>query len=208
MTGSSSCRLLLVGSKPAPAIESLPDVEVVAEAEAAQAALRIAADRPDVVLVDAEADALGVLRDTRGKGVPVIVVALRDEPALLVEFMQAGAAGVIRREAPARAFADAIQVVRAGGSYVDPEKVLGMAALLEASRAGGASRSPALTKRESEVLRFLADGLSARQIATRLSLSERTVNTHVATLYRKLGVSNRVEAVREGMRLGLVPPPG
>lgn len=207
MTGSSSCRLLLVGSKPAPAIESLPDVEVVAEAEAAQAALRIAADRPDVVLVDAEADALGVLRDTRGKGVPVIVVALRDEPALLVEFMQAGAAGVIRREAPARAFADAIQVVRAGGSYVDPEKVLGMAALLEASRAGGASR-PTLTKRESEVLRFLADGLSARQIATRLSLSERTVNTHVATLYRKLAVSNRVEAVREGMRLGLVPPPG
>lgn len=63
------------------------------------------------------------------------------------------------------------------------------------------------TVREREVLVLLAEGLSARRIARTLGISERTVNTHVGHIYRRLGVNNRVDAVREGMRLGLVDVP-
>ena len=73
-----------------------------------------------------------------------------------------------------------------------------------------ADRGPggeSLTPREKEVLRLLSEGLSARQMARRLELSERTINTHVANVYRKLAVSNRVQAVRQAIRLGLVQEP-
>ena len=73
-----------------------------------------------------------------------------------------------------------------------------------------ADRGPggeSLTPREKEVLRLLSEGLSARQMARRLELSERTINTHVANVYRKLAVSNRVQAVRQAIRLGLVNEP-
>jgi len=70
-----------------------------------------------------------------------------------------------------------------------------------------ASAAEMTTKREREILVLLGRGLSARRIASRLGISERTVNTHVGHIYRRLGVNNRVDAVREGMRLGLIEAP-
>jgi DNA-binding NarL/FixJ family response regulator len=163
----------------------------------------------DIVLLDArgsvENGLEAVVRIRRETEALVILVTDRDDPAVLSAAMTSGASGVLRRSAPAETVAGAIQVVRAGGFYLEGSRARDMVEELEALRGQGSRiGAGALTPREAEVLRLLAEGLSARQIGRKLELSERTVNTHVANLYRKLGVSNRVEAVREALRMGIV----
>ncbi|MGH2703560.1 MAG: LuxR C-terminal-related transcriptional regulator [Actinomycetota bacterium] len=166
-------------------------------------------EAPDVVLLDARGsvenglEAVGRIR--RETEALVILVTDRDDPSVLSAAMTSGASGVLRRSAAAETVAGAIQVVRAGGFYLEGSRARDMVEAMEALRGQGSRIGVgALTPREAEVLRLLAEGLSARQIGRRLELSERTVNTHVANLYRKLGVSNRVEAVREALRMGIV----
>ncbi|MCW3043539.1 MAG: DNA-binding response regulator, partial [Actinobacteria bacterium] len=130
------------------------------------------------------------------------------DPSVLAEVME-WASGFLPRGSSATAIGYAVQVVRTGAFYMESEQARGMVEELETLREV-ADRGPggeSLTPREKEVLRLLSEGLSARQMARRLDLSERTINTHVANVYRKLAVSNRVQAVRQAIRLGLVNEP-
>ncbi|MGH2708088.1 MAG: helix-turn-helix domain-containing protein, partial [Actinomycetota bacterium] len=141
-------------------------------------------------------------------GASMIFVTSGEKSAVLAQATQWGAAGFLKRSAPAETIGHAVKAVRAGVFFLDPERARGMVEELDALRGvAGRDAGDILTPREREVLELLSDGLSARQVARRLGLSERTINTHVANLYRKLGVSNRVQAVREAIRLGLVVPP-
>lgn len=193
--------------------EKIPEVDAVAGAAGVgEAGSLMTSDAPDVVIVDLEAAPRARIaefgRQARAEGASVILVTAGQEPSVLAEVME-WASGFLPRGASATAIGYAIQVVRTGAFYMESDQARGMVEELETLREV-ADRGPggeSLTPREKEVLRLLSEGLSARQMARRLDLSERTINTHVANVYRKLAVSNRVQAVRQAIRLGLVNEP-
>ena len=108
--------------------------------------------------------------------------------------MTLGVTGFVHRRAYPPAFLNAIRRVAAGEAIAIPA-----AATVERRRPVGA-----LTSREIEVLRHAADGLTSRQIATRIGVTERTVSAHLEKAYRKLGVSSRIAAIEAGRRAGFV----
>lgn len=165
-------------------------------------------DEIDVIVVDDSRPWGELIPRIRAGGISarVIIWSPSEDPSDIASAMEAGAAGVVDPGASTEELRRALQIVMAGGSYLPPLDRLIVLDGLNATRKEGSFNSPGLSARETEVLAMLAGGLSARQISTKLSLSERTINTHVANVYRKLGVSNRVEAVMLAMRMGIVSP--
>lgn len=185
-------------------IASFADVEMSNSVEEAQETL-LTRELPDVIFLEAGTGRTAIqrihkLRESAPE-IPILIMANDPTPSFLQEAVSAGAVGVVGNPPSADQMRDAIEVVRAGGSYIDPAHTKG---IFEAIGTSGPSKEPVVTNREMEVLRLLFEGLSARQIASRLGLSERTVNTHVANLYRKLGASNRIEAIRIAMRMRML----
>ncbi|WP_299569964.1 response regulator transcription factor [uncultured Williamsia sp.] len=184
--------------------------DVVATADGVRAAVaRAAAVRPDVVLMDMQlpdgtgADATaGVVEaspDSR-----VLVLSASAERSDVLDAVKAGASGYLVKSASRAELVDAVTATAAGQAVFTP----GLAGLVlgEFRRIadGGADAStPPITDRETEVLRFVAKGLTARQIATRLGLSHRTVENHVQSTLRKLQLGNRVELTRYAIEHGL-----
>ena len=214
MTADEKLRVLVLGSMELADLSSDAEgvslVDLVASTESAIDHIRH--DPPDIVIIDFDLPGEQGIDRLRGvhsnfADVPKIIVVAEQDPVLLSEALGAGAAGVLSSPT-VKQIDDAIQVVRAGGSYLDPLRTRIMVDQLgESGAEGKAEQSSSLTNREVEILELLANGMSARQVSSRLKLSERTVNTHVANLYRKLGVSNRVEAVRYAMAHGIVKLP-
>lgn len=174
-----------------------------------EAITELGAARPDLVILDqglGEMEAVSELgRAAKATGACVILLTAHQDPAILARATE-WASGLLPRGAGATDVGHAIQVVRTGAFYMDSDQAREMVHELDALREV-AVREPggeSLTPREKDVLRLLSEGLSARQMARRLELSERTINTHVANVYRKLAVSNRVQAVRQALRMGLV----
>jgi DNA-binding NarL/FixJ family response regulator len=140
----------------------------------------------------------------------VVVLTAQDDDDSVYDAVRAGIAGYLSKAATLDEFQAAVDGVRAGGMYIHQD-VAGRAvrslqrrvATLEHS-----TRAAALSEREREVLSLVAQGLGIRDVAARLGMTDRTVNTHVGHAYRKLGVTNRVDAVLEAFRLGIAEPPG
>ncbi len=184
------------------------DVEVVAEAGTGEEALRAAAAHaPDVVLLDLELpdlDGLTVLRRLKAieKRLAVLVVTMHDDPALVRQAVESGASGYVLKGISRRELLAALEVVRHGGSVLDPS-------LLRATLADGASESrPAsrgdrdnpLSSIEQEMLRLVAQGLTNREIGVRLRWSVGTVKKYLQRALEKLGASDRThEAIRRGL---------
>jgi DNA-binding NarL/FixJ family response regulator len=191
-------------------------LRVVATAPDAAAAVRIATvTRPRVVLMDLNLGAssgvsaiqgiLATLPDTR-----ILVLSASGEQQDVLAAVKAGASGYLVKSASITELVDAITRTAAGAAVYTP----GLAGLVlgEYRRlaAGGtaapddkADPVPTLTERETEVLRLVAKGLTSRQIADRLVLSPRTVETHVQNSLRKLQLRNRVELARYAIERGL-----
>nr|WP_255621242.1 response regulator transcription factor [Pseudonocardia sp. DSM 110487] len=187
-------------------------LDVVATAPDADAAVRIArAVRPRVVLMDlnlgeksgvqAIEGILDSLPDTR-----ILVLSASGEHTDVLEAVKAGAAGYLVKSASAEELLAAVQRTADGFPVFTP----GLAGLVlgEYRRLAGTERSdpavPALTERETDVLRLVAKGLTARQIGERLGVSHRTVETHVQSTLRKLQLHNRVQLARYAIERGLV----
>ncbi|MFF2553783.1 response regulator [Nocardia sp. NPDC058058] len=187
--------------------------EVLATADGvATAGRRAAAVQPDVVLMDmqlpdgngadATAEVLRVSPRTR-----VLVLSASAEREDVLDAIKAGAIGYLVKSASATELVDAVRATAAGQAVFTP----GLAGLVlgEFRRIANTPperdepHRPALTDRETEVLRMVAKGLSAKQIATRLSLSHRTVENHVQSTLRKLQLGNRVELTRYAIEQGL-----
>ncbi|MGI5220198.1 response regulator [Nocardia sp. CA-290969] len=186
---------------------------VVATAEdTATAVRRAAAVRPRVVLMDmqlpdgngarATADVLRVSPDSR-----VLVLSASGERDDVLDAVKAGASGYLVKSASAAELVAAVHDTAAGQAVFTP----GLAGLVlgeyrrmaTAPGEPGSPERPALTDRETEVLRLVAKGLSAKQIAARLHLSHRTVENHVQATLRKLQLANRVELTRYVIEQGL-----
>ena len=130
---------------------------------------------------------------------PIIVVSGNDDPATMSEARLAGAAGYVPKSAPGDVLVQAIRLVMAGGTYLPAAT-----ALRHSMSIGSAPAEPIgepLTSRQLRVLRLLTQGLSNKQIARDLEISEITVKAHVSAIFRKLGVSNRTQAANAARRL-------
>lgn len=194
--------------------------EVVASADSvASAAARAAATRPTVVLMDMQLpDGTGTEATAAvlavSPGSSVLVLSASSERDDVLGAVKAGAIGYLVKSASADELVDAVTRTAERQAVFTP----GLAGLVlgEYRRMSsdptpaGAPSTPTLTPRETEVLRLVAKGLAAKQIATRLGLSHRTVESHVQATLRKLQLANRVEltryAIREGLDDGPVNP--
>lgn len=172
----------------------LPRAEVIEAGSRTQALERLRG-APDIGLVTLDlalpdGDRLSVLRDIRRdfSGVPVVVLSALEDATLAAQAMNLGAVGYIPKSTDPELIENALRVVLAGGSYVPRF-------LLAAQRARGPAPAETLTERQREVLSLLAQGLPNKEIARTLGLSETTVKTHLATIFRVLKARNRSQAL-------------
>jgi DNA-binding NarL/FixJ family response regulator len=187
---------------------NLDVVGQVGDGEAAiEAALRL---RPDVVLMDLNMPGIGgleALRRLRAEWptVQVVMLTVSEEQADLVAAVQSGARGYLLKHLKADEFLDMLHGLERGEAAMSRQTTARlMSGMTQLSRS--ASDPVNLTEREAELLRLLAEGLSNKSIAQKLSLSENTVKYHLKNILQKLGVHNRTEAATQAIRMGLTKP--
>lgn len=188
-------------------LELQPDIQVVGEAADGAQAARLARQlRPDVVLLDLVmpgTDGVTAIEMMAEAAVEsrVLIVTSFGEHRTVVPAIRAGARGYVSKDVEPSALAAAIRAVAAGHVLLSPDVA---AALLSAdaprSSEGGAGADPQLTAREREVLDLIARGRSNREIARALTVSEKTVKTHVSSVLMKLGVADRTQAALWAVR--------
>lgn len=169
---------------------------VVAQADDGPSGVRMAGlHRPDVVLLDVEMPGAGPLANLRGvrQAAPearVIVLTMHDDRRLIDSLLSAGAVGYLHKEADREVLVSAIRSAVSGGTTM----------FLPRTPSGpGPERAPspadALTLRERELMELVAQGLSNRQIGSRLGITEGTVKRHLRNIFDKLGATSRLDAV-------------
>lgn len=179
-------------------------IDVVARAHDGDEALeQIEQRRPQVALIDVRMPKLGGIELTRRvqRSTPATAILLYTgygDRALLTEALDAGVNGFVLKEAPMEDLLRAVKSVASGGTYVDPV----LAGTLAASSVG--NKLPELTRRERDVLRLLADGLSNEEIGKKLFISAETVRTHVRKAMAKLDADTRTQAVARALRDHLI----
>jgi len=196
-------------------LESSPDVEVVGEAadgrEAVDQARRLL---PTVVLMDIRMPRLDGIEATRrltsgGDAARVLILTTFGLDDYVYDALRAGASGFMLKDAPPEELLAAIEVVARGDALIAP--AVTRSVIEEFVRRSPAPSPPApvldeLTAREREVLALLARGLSNAEIAERLVVSDGTVKTHVAHVFSKLGLRDRVQAVILAYESGVITP--
>lgn len=191
------------------ALEDEADFAVVGAASSAEEALVLVARlAPDVIVLDLELPGAGgieaIPRLLAGSPASqILVFTAYDTDELVLGALRAGAKGYLLKGATAGEIAQSVRVVAGGGTALAPRVAARL--VTEVSASGGESGH--LTAREREVLRLIADGLPSKQIARELSISERTVKFHAASINRKLGADNRAQAVALAAQRGLLERP-
>ena len=185
------------------------DFEVVAITGSGTEVLELVHEhKPDVVLMDVGLEGLNGIEATRrlraSNGVTqVVMLTMHDDEGTVTDAVAAGALGFLPKNVQRAELETAVRAVAAGEGFLHPSvtsRFLRRMAPLAADSLG----PERLTDREVAVLETLAEGLTTRQIAERLILGEETVKSHLARIYQKLGVNDRVQAVALAIRRGLV----
>jgi DNA-binding NarL/FixJ family response regulator len=207
-TGSDAIRAVVADDHPA-VLRSVCDVlidagvDVVARASnGEEAAAKIEATRPAVAVIDVKMPRLTGIEvasqvSRSSPETAIILYTAYGDRALLSEALDAGVRGFVLKEAPLQDLTRAVDMVAGGAVYVDPV-LAGVLASAESEKL------PQLTKREREVLRLLADGLTNEEIGKRLFLSPETVRTHVQKAMRRLEADTRTQAVALALRQSLI----
>lgn len=184
-----------------------PELEVIGEAADGAEALRLAHElAPDVVLMDLlmpGMDGIAATAVIRRELPETEVLALTSvlEDASIVGAVRAGAIGYLLKDTQAEALCRAIKAAAAGQVQLTPKAA---ARLMQAINAPASPE--ALTERETDVLRLVAQGQSNKQIARALDVSEQTIKSHVSSIFSKLGVQSRTQATLYAIRTGLASP--
>jgi two-component system, NarL family, response regulator len=207
MTVASLIKVMIVDDHPlvrvgmATVVNQQADMTIAAEADNAPRALELYRQhRPDVVLMDLRlrGDSGSRLTSAIREEFPharVLVISNYDGDEDIHQALTAGAMGYLFKSVVEDELVDAIREINAGRRYLPK----GVAARLSENQ----SRA-SLTRREEEILELLGKGLGNRELGQVLGISEDTVKTHLKSLFRKLDVSDRAEAVREGLRRGFI----
>ncbi|MFD0684513.1 response regulator [Actinomadura fibrosa] len=194
-------------------IDAQPDLEVVGECGDGRTAVDLARRLgPDIVVMDVRMPVLDGIEATRllaGAGVPdpvkVLVVTTFNLDEYVYEALRAGASGFLLKDAPPAQLLHGIRTVASGAALLAPEVTRQLVGRYAARiRPAGDPADVALTRRELEVLRLIADGLSNSEIAATLVISQETVKTYVSRILTKLDLRDRVQAVVYAYRNGLV----
>lgn len=180
------------------AIRSSSSLEFAGRVGAPMAGMDLSAD---VLLVQADAGEEYDWRALAELPIPIVLLLHPSNSAALIPVLRAGIRGVLSWDATPQEIESALIAVSAGLVVTAPEFLEGLHSNAEAN---AEELAEPLSEREWEVLDLLAEGLSNKLIAHRLSISEHTVKTHVAAIFAKLGASSRTEAVSQAIRRGLV----
>lgn len=185
-------------------------IEVVAEAEDGAEALRLIEQyRPDVAVLDIQMPNLSgieVVRRVRQRGLRVgllILTAYNDDP-FVIAALEAGVNGFVLKTADLEEIADAVHAVHEGNSVLDPAII---PTVMQAMAPHAPTFYEALSERELEVLKAVAQGLTNKAIGFNMNISDRTVQGHLRNVFEKLAVSSRTEAVVKASQLGLLHLP-
>lgn len=196
-------------------LEGAADVEVIGEARTGEEAVRLVEDLiPDIVLLDITMPGLsGIdaarLIKTASPRTGLIMLTVHADEEFLFEAIKAGAMGYLLKDASPDELVRAIRLIYGGEGLLAPSmaaKVMREFARTRDAKELAGVLNP-LTPREIEILQHVAEGLANKEIAHKLSISERTVKNHLSNIMEKLHVNSRTQAAVYALRSGLVPPP-
>ena len=189
-------------------IDRQPDMEVVGEAPDGRVAIELTERlNPDVVVMDLSMPVLNGTRAARElmwryPNLKILALTVHEERSYLRELLEAGASGYLLKRAAAEELVHAIRRVAEGSIYVDGHLIPDVLDRSVRTRREGRGESKPLTPREQEVIRQIAKGYSNKEIASQLSVSVKTVETHKARATEKLDIHNRAGIVRYAMQQG------
>ena len=184
------------------------DMEVVAEADNGRTAVALAQKlHPDVVVMDVSMPEMNGLRATEilHESVPdikILTLTRHTDTGYLQQLLRAGARGYVLKQSGSEELVRAIRAVANGLSYLDPAITQEAVGVVSKGSTRSVGTGKSLSKREEEVLRLIAWGLVSRQIAARLQVSTKTVETHKANAMSKLGITSRLDVVRYALLRG------
>jgi DNA-binding NarL/FixJ family response regulator len=198
-------------------LDTQPDFTVVGTAADGAEAIRVCGDQtPDVVLMDIRMPGLDGIEATRHLtrsasvgGPRVLILTTFDLDEYVYDAIRAGASGFLLKDVTAERLFDAVRVIAAGDALLAPavtRRLISEFASLHRPDSPPTAALAALTPRETQVLRLVAEGLSNLEIAVRLTVTEETVKTHVSRMLTKLGLRDRTQAVVAAYETGLVVP--
>jgi DNA-binding NarL/FixJ family response regulator len=197
-------------------LDTQPDLAVVASAADGAEAVRLSNEHgPDVVLMDVRMPVVDGIEATRqlcegnGGRPRILILTTFDLDEYVYDALQAGASGFLLKDVPAETLFEAVRVIAAGEALLAPgitRRLIAEFARLRPRLLAQPNGLDVLTPRETEILGLVAEGLSNREIAARLVLSDETVKTHVSHVLRKLRLRDRAQAVVVAYESGLVVP--
>lgn len=194
-------------------VESEPDLTVVAEAPDGESAIRAVHEAtPDVVLMDVRMPGVDGIEATRRlvtdhpSAPPVLVLTTFEDDEVLWGAIDAGAAGFVLKDTPADDLIKAIRTTANGGSWLDPRVTPRVLARVRTQVAPTPVVLEQLSNREIEVLRLMASGATNGEIAAQLYLAERTVKSHIGSIFTKLDARDRTAAILVAYRSGIIDP--
>ncbi len=190
-------------------LETEPDLLVVGEAGDGEEAVRLAAQlKPDVIVMDIAMPKLNGIEATKQikqilPTTAVLVLSAYDDDNYIFDLLKAGAAGYILKHTTGEALTSAIRAVSKGEPILDTaiaQRVINY--FRSPGKTQNIEETSELSKREADILKLAAKGMNNKDIADALHLSKRTVEGHLRTIFTKLGVGSRTEAVLYGLRKG------
>ena len=193
-------------------LETEKDLEVVAEASNGEEAVALTSSlRPDVAIIDIAMPVLDGIEVTRQikalyPATAILILTAHDNDQFIYNLLEAGAAGYLLKSVRSQELVDAVRALHAGESVLHPaiaRKVLNYFAS-PSGRDKKQGRSETLTQRELDILKLVTKGLSNKEIANELSLSARTVQRHLESIFIKLQVGSRTEAVVRALKEGWI----
>jgi len=192
-------------------LEEAGDIAVLGEAATAEAAYALLQpDRPDVVVTDLEmpgGGGLALIRRAlqREPALQILVFSMHDSAALVRQALEAGARGFVTKASAPHCLVEAVRALHGGGRYLAPDLP---GALLQRDPSQEAERLAALSGREFEIFRLLAQGRSAHECAAALHLSPKTVSNHQTLIREKLGVTTSAALVHLAIRCRVISSAG
>jgi DNA-binding NarL/FixJ family response regulator len=193
-------------------LSDVPDIEVVGEADNGEVAVELASRlSPDVIVLDLtmpRLDGLDATRQITAKGgaPAVLILSVHTERECLAKLLEAGASGYLSKDCSLAELVDGIRAVARGDVYVRPTgtAVLAQRLRLHDVASDERERFAKLSKRERDVLRLVAHGLSGPEIGRQMSISAKTVDTYRQRIHEKIGLAHRVDFLRMALRLGIL----
>lgn len=192
-------------------LSSDPVLKVIGQAATGEEGVAKALElRPDVVMMDISLPGISGLEATaqiknKAPDIKVLVLSMYDNDEYVLQVLKYGASGYVLKKAMAQELIHAVKTIRDGETYLYPSiatKLVNQMVL--SAEKNKSEKSDPLTERENEILRYIAQGFTNKEVAGLLALSNRTVQTHRANIMKKLGIHSTVELVKYAIQKGIV----